>query len=328
MRDTYLDSSKAILIFLVVFGHFLERLIGWVNPINHALLSMIYFIHMPAFIFVSGLLFKDKNWIKNIVFFISLYLPFQFLFSVFDGIWSGHFQLGWNVFERPYWILWYLIGMTVWSMLTHFLIKIKFSVYMAFLLALGVGLSPWNNYQYSIGRIFVFFPFFIIGSLYGQRIIQFIQQFEYALFVSFLIFLTLTCFIFYVDINQFWLYGSLSYSQLKVGFMHGVLIRVGCFIISSLGIFMIFSLTKIFNPRFIQLGKNTLAVYLLHGFIIIWIAQYLKLSLNIGLELIICLLLSVLSCWMLQQKFFDNVLRALSLWFVKPMDKFLKNIKF
>ena len=86
MRDTYLDSSKAVLIFLVVFGHFLERLIGWGNPLNHALLGTIYFVHMPAFIFISGLFYKDQNWLKNIVFFISLYVPFQILFPAFDAL--------------------------------------------------------------------------------------------------------------------------------------------------------------------------------------------------------------------------------------------------
>ena len=58
MRDTFIDSSKAILIFLVVFGHFLERFIGYENEVNAVILKTIYFVHMPAFIFISGALFK------------------------------------------------------------------------------------------------------------------------------------------------------------------------------------------------------------------------------------------------------------------------------
>lgn len=73
MRDHYLDTTKAVLIFLVVFGHFLERMIGWGNPIDHVLLGTIYFVHMPAFIFISGLFYKDNKWFKNIIFFIALY---------------------------------------------------------------------------------------------------------------------------------------------------------------------------------------------------------------------------------------------------------------
>ena len=92
MRDTYLDSCKATLIFLVVLGHFLERMIGWKNPIDHALLGSIYFVHMPAFIFISGMLYKDKNWFKNILFFISLYLPFQILLLLLMRSGQGNFK--------------------------------------------------------------------------------------------------------------------------------------------------------------------------------------------------------------------------------------------
>lgn len=71
MRDSFLDSSKALLIFCVVFGHFLERMIGWSDPKSHVLLGLIYSIHMPAFIFISGMLFKDKMCLKI---FYSLWL--------------------------------------------------------------------------------------------------------------------------------------------------------------------------------------------------------------------------------------------------------------
>lgn len=322
MRDTYLDSCKATLIFMVVLGHFLERMIGWKDPIDHTLLGTIYFIHMPAFIFISGILFKDKNWIKNTLFFVSLYIPFQFLFAVFDAIWLGQFQFNWNVFEKPYWILWYLMGMMIWTVLTHFLIKTKFAVLISLILALSIGLSPWNNYQYSIGRIFTFFPFFIVGVIYGKSIIQKIQNFQLAAVVGGLILLGIVSFVYLTQLNQFWLYGSLSYTQLKVSIWDGIWIRGSIMLISSLGIFAIFSLIKLWNSSFIQLGKNTLPVYLLHGFIVMLIARYWALDFNIFVEIGICVLLSILTCWILQQQFFDMLLRKLSLWLMKPSEKF------
>lgn len=321
MRDTYLDSCKAILIFLVVFGHFLERMVGWQESILHTLLGLIYFVHMPAFIFISGILFKDKNWIKNILFFISLYLPFQILFAAFDAIWSGKFQINWDLFERPYWILWYLVGMMIWTMLTHFLMKIKFAVFISFILALSIGLSPWNNYQYSIGRIFTFFPFFIVGAIYGKEIIIKIQKFRFYQSFSVLILMVIASVVYFSHINQFWLYGSLSYQQLNVSYGQGLWIRIGCLLISSLGIFATLSLIKNINPRFTELGKNTLPVYLLHGFVVIIIARYWKLEFHIFVEISICFLLSVLTCWLLQQQLFDSLLRKLSFWLMKPSEK-------
>ena len=322
MRDTYLDSCKATLIFLVVLGHFLERMIGWKNPIDHALLGSIYFVHMPAFIFISGMLYKDKNWFKNILFFIALYLPFQILFAAFDAVWTGKFQINWNLFARPYWVLWYLLGMMVWTLLTHFLIKTKFDVIISLVLALCIGLSPWNNYQYSIGRIFTFFPFFVIGVVYGKVIMQKVQQFKFAELLGIFIFMGIASFVYISQLNPFWLYGSLSYQQLKVSAWNGMWMRMVYLFISSFGIFAIFALVKLFNSYFIQLGKNTLPVYLLHGFVVMSIARYWRLDFNIFVEILICIILSAATCWVLQQSCFDTLLRKMSLWLMKPVEKF------
>ena len=322
MRDHYLDTTKAVLIFLVVFGHFLERMIGWGNPIDHVLLGTIYFVHMPAFIFISGLFYKDNKWFKNIIFFIALYIPFQLLFPLFDALWSGKFQLNWHIFDRPYWVLWYLQGMIVWTVLAHFLMKLKhFAVPISIILCLLVGLSPWNNYQYSVGRIFTFFPFFMIGVMYGKTLIHKIQQFHKVWILGFIILLMIASLVYFAQVKSSWLYGSYSYAQLKVSAVDGTLIRSFYMLISILGVFAIFALSKTLGSRWVKLGKNTLPVYLLHGFVVILIARYLKLSLNIYAEIGICMVLSILTCWLLQQSFFDNLLRKMSLWLTKPTEK-------
>ena len=321
MRDTYLDSSKAVLIFLVVFGHFLERLIGWGTPLNHALLGTIYFVHMPAFIFISGLFYKDQNWLKNIVFFISLYVPFQILFPTFDALWTGTLQLNWNLFVRPYWILWYLMAMMVWTALTHMLIKTQYPVIFAILMALCIGLSPWNNYQYSIGRIFTFFPFFIVGCCYGKQIIALIQGAKRSTLMAIVIIFGIVALVSLSKINPFWLYGSLSYQQLQVSNVDGILIRMGCLLVSSLGVWAVFSLSRSMGQRGVQLGRNTLAVYLLHGFVVSLIARYCNLNVHISMQILLCFVFSLLSCWLLQQNIFDSLLRKLSRWLMKPTEK-------
>ena len=56
------DNLKAILIFLVVFGHFLELVEG------HKLLYLtIYSFHMPLFLFLSGYFARfDRKKIWNL----------------------------------------------------------------------------------------------------------------------------------------------------------------------------------------------------------------------------------------------------------------------
>lgn len=77
MRNLHIDATKGILIFLVVLGHYLERLIGWNESLNQAILGSIYFVHMPAFIFISGMFFKEeKNTRKiNLLFIVIFAIP-------------------------------------------------------------------------------------------------------------------------------------------------------------------------------------------------------------------------------------------------------------
>ena len=62
IRYNILDNIKGILIFLVVFGHFL---IGYAlkhqKSLSYKIVNYIYGFHMPLFIFSSGFLSKSNN---------------------------------------------------------------------------------------------------------------------------------------------------------------------------------------------------------------------------------------------------------------------------
>lgn len=57
-RLVYIDLLKGIAIILVVMGHMFEPYTDWLNsPIN----QMIYSVHIPLFIFLSGFVFHVYN---------------------------------------------------------------------------------------------------------------------------------------------------------------------------------------------------------------------------------------------------------------------------
>ena len=56
-NNYFIDNLKVILIFLVVFGHLIERYID-TNSTLLGVYMFIYTFHMPLFIFVSGFLSK------------------------------------------------------------------------------------------------------------------------------------------------------------------------------------------------------------------------------------------------------------------------------
>lgn len=319
MRNEALDSAKAGLIFLVVLGHFLERMIGWSQPSSHVLLETIYAIHMPAFIFISGMLYKDKNWLKNIIFFIALFIPFQLLYLISDALMTGQWRF--SLFERPYWLMWYLLGMIAWTLFMHLFYQSRFALFFAVLIAFGIGLSPWNNYVYSIGRICVFLPFFVMGCRYGHRVLETLQQQKHAVIFGGLSLGLIMLILYSTHLSQYWWYGSLSYAQLKVDIWQGSLTRLACLFFSSWGILTLLALFKGLGSRFTLLGKNTLPVYLLHGFVVIWLARLIQLEISPEWKIGLCVLLSILTCWILRQSVFDQMLRQLSLWLVKPASK-------
>lgn len=81
-RNDRADNIKAILIFLVVFGHMLELASA------RRIYLIIYSFHMPAFIFVTGYYAKFKPR-KILLELIMPYILFQTLYLLFDGYING-----------------------------------------------------------------------------------------------------------------------------------------------------------------------------------------------------------------------------------------------
>ena len=62
VRYKVLDNYKGILIFLVVFTHFLyEYSLNNKETFSYKIVTYIYTFHMPSFIFCSGFLSKSDN---------------------------------------------------------------------------------------------------------------------------------------------------------------------------------------------------------------------------------------------------------------------------
>ncbi|MFJ0273615.1 acyltransferase family protein [Acinetobacter baumannii] len=327
MRNLHIDATKGVLIFLVVLGHYLERLIGWNEPLNQAILGSIYFVHMPAFIFISGIFFKEEKILEKLIYFLSLYLPFQLLFQLLDAfyngsLWNGTLQFLW--FAKPYWVLWYLFSMGIWTLLAFFLKKTAYPVLFSIILALLIGFSPINNYSYSIGRIFVFLPFFMTGAIYGKTIFQYIPLLPYEKLFAVIILLIITIVAAISHYSYYWLFGSLSYIQLHVDLWQGVLIRSVIMLLSAMGVLSLFVFTQNFKQPWIGLGQKTLPVYILHAFVIIVLTHQLSFKYSVEINIFISLVLAVLTCMVLQLQIFERLIRFISLFVYKPFMKLLE----
>ena len=87
-RNPWLDYLKAFAIYLVVVGHTLSNcmLYGGANRVN----GIIYFIHIPMFLVISGLLVKDKPMDKS--FWLGLLKRFVIPYTIWTVVLTTFYQ--------------------------------------------------------------------------------------------------------------------------------------------------------------------------------------------------------------------------------------------
>ncbi len=171
------DNLKAVLILLVVLGHFAELFSGESHSMQ-ALFIFIYTFHMPLFIFISGLLHReyqpgDPLQRGRFVSFLLIALCLKLLLAavrlVLTG--SGAFHL---LSEDG--IPWYLLALAAYELIIYLIRGYKPSI----ILPIAILLSCFVGYDSSIGdyltlsRIVVYLPFFLMGYyMKPERILAF-----------------------------------------------------------------------------------------------------------------------------------------------------------
>lgn len=264
-RDSYFDNIKAILIILVVVGHLLESFLG-VNSFKF-LYTLVYSFHMPLFVFCSGC-FACRDNHKILKRIIYPYLVFQVLYLIFNK-----FILGADTaftFTTPYWILWYLFSLVIWSITIQFIKKVNITIIsISFLIGILIGFDNSVGYYMSLSRTLVFLPFFLLGY-YCKTQQKDIKKLKIS--KSFIAMITLmsilTAIILYANlggINTGWLYNSYSYSSLKYSWM----IRIGIYVASIiLSILVMISVPRMHISVLTTIGERSMSIFLLHGFFV------------------------------------------------------------
>lgn len=157
-----MDHLRAVLVFLVVFGHFLEASPGGCVPLYRA----IYAFHIPALLFLSGRFARFSR--RRVRGLLLLYAVCQLLYRLLDWLVLGAPQEAASWLLVPYWHLWYLVVLAGCLALTPLLEKIPrrlrpLAVFASLLIAVLWGVIPVSGYWLSFGRLLSFFPFFLTG---------------------------------------------------------------------------------------------------------------------------------------------------------------------
>lgn len=272
VREPYFDNAKIILIFLVVFGHFLQPYIE-----KHEVLENIYYFiftfHMPAFIFISGYFNKNyyqKGYLLKIAKKLLFpYLMFEIIYGLFYSILDTERGFSINLIA-PEWSLWFLLSLFFWccSLLVFGKLKPSIGLSLSIFIACTIGYIDYIGQSLSISRTFVFLPFFLAGYYTTPRFIKYIQtklSSFYSLVLFFIVFGAVTI---NDNMNKYWVFGSESYGHFLEDPSMGFFIRLYVYGLSFMAMFAFFIIVPNIHLIVTHLGKNTLFTYLLHGFIV------------------------------------------------------------
>ena len=269
-RDYFFDNLKAVLIFLVVLGHFLLPIHGD-SPLV-TVKRLIYVFHMPLFVFVSGYfakkIYKDGQYnFKKILYLIKAYVLFVIAIQIVYAI-DGFRKFSEIDFFSQSGAPWYLFAMIVWYLTIPLIRKCKELP----VLVISVGLALVAGYFKNIGdflclsRILVFGPFFYLG--YYMEVPQLARALEskkkpFVVFGASAISAAILAFGNRLKDELGMVYENISYYELD-DLWEGPIVRFGlmaaAFLISWGIMFFIPKGKTVLSV----IGQNTMPVYMLH----------------------------------------------------------------
>lgn len=313
-REYLFDNYKVLLIILVVIGHFIEPNYEQ-NPFLYELKWGIVAFHMPAFIFISGYFSKKipsaKKMISGLiipyfVYEILYYLLYTFILDKETGLY----------FTRPKFSLWYLMALFAWRILAPFVQKIPGKFVLSIAAGLLIGLTNLDNFL-SIPRIVFFFPFFLAGLNFdSSRLTRFRNRKGYIGALTLLG--ALVVFLFtderHDSLTPQIFYGRYSYHDLELGNLEGILIRILCYSVSFLLIYLFMLVLPTEKKSYSYLGERTMAIYIFHGFIYSCLkyGSSALSSVESNLESILLLGFCLFLVWFLSRKPFVAVTNKIS----------------
>ncbi|MEC0108822.1 fucose 4-O-acetylase [Paenibacillus taichungensis] len=302
-QDSFFYNLRFMLIVCVLAGNALEPIITRFAGAE-AMFLWIYTFHMPLFVWVTGYFARHslkgtsgRNVLKQIA---LQYLLFQSLYAVMDYtvFHTPHMRL--SIFA-PYLLLWFLASHFCWRLLLRLTLSWKpiYRLLGAVMLGVCAGYLPIDGFWLSFSRTFVFLPFFVIGYDYGASIRSHLRsgwgrRIAATLSVALLGWIGLGGF----NISPGWLLGSMTYAELGHHEWFAGIYRLGIYALEIGSGALFLAWVPSLTSRLTDLGRRTLYVFLLHGFLVrlaVWsgVYNYMETSLYIPVIVSIALLFAI-----------------------------------
>lgn len=303
-RSAYWDNVKAILIFLVVLGHFILPVHSDRGMLVSAVYTWIYLFHMPAFVFVSG--YFSKRYVQNGGNNTRKLIGFLVLYSLYcspNWIISILHKEPVLIFT-PTGAQWYLLCMFLWYLLVPHCAKIKPlpMIIISLLIGLLIGMDNSAGDFLSLSRCIVFFPFFLAGYYFDSTKYVSVNTRKKLIAISILILALACAYLFSNFFEQYYptLYGARAYAAV----LPGTIARSVWYICAGILITALLRVIPHKKLPFTYIGQRTLAIYILHR-PIRGVCKYLGLYKHLYSDtqvLLVCVVISIILTVLLSAK--------------------------
>lgn len=270
-RIYYWDNLKAVLIFLVVLGHFLIPISGEGKSVQ-SVYFFIYLFHMPAFVFVTG--YFAKYYMKKDVPQVNKLIGFLVLFLIYKGLlWVAKSVLAGEVAKFDFFVEdaapWYLLCMFFWYIYLPVFDKFKpvVSIGFSIVLAILIGLDPRVGPFLCFSRSVVFLPFFLMGYYFKEDLIKKITTTKmrvvaavFIIIVAIVVLLNLGFFDKYETI----IYGSYGYAPMKTSAKMAMSLRGIWYVVAMAITLALMCLIPKKKTIVSFIGSRTLSIYIIH----------------------------------------------------------------
>ena len=295
-RNIDIDVMKGIGILLVVIGHMV-----WPFSTN----QLIYSFHMPLFVCLSGVVFNPFKLYKNIINILYLYFLWGFIIILLYTLLYTHSIQ--NFFEQ---LLHLFLGASAnafviehsaafWYLTCILIIEIIFCLanrtihpIIVSVLSTIIGLVLFKMKEqitipYNIDVAFFLYPFFSLGNLYGNKILQFFLKYK---FDSRLLILAAILSFMFINIPN----GYINIYRGKYG--NNVILY---YLQGVFGTLMVYFITTILHKKIksflMYLGQNTVFILVTHQFFQYTIySRYIPPNANTLKECVVITFISIL----------------------------------
>ncbi len=266
------------MIFLMVLGHAAEFFAPQSQAMRN-LFMIIYTVHMPIFIFVSGLFSKravnekryDKIFGFLILYIVRKLLPFLYTFN-------GAKYISINFFKESS-VPWFMLAIFAFYLITIALKNYSVTYISVFIIAFAcvAGYDANINDFLSLSRIIVYYPFFYFGYCTDIKKLENICNNKKLKALAAAVIVIFVTVVVIWGKSIYWLRplltGRAPYHTLAYANKWGFLLRLGYYAVSGLVSFAVIVLTPVKTPLGIcaKLGQRTLAVYMFHYILIYFI---------------------------------------------------------